>query len=259
LPELDALRGVEQSQYHHLDVLDHTLLVLQVTIDITTDPERYFPGQGEAVSRYLERPLANELSRGEALRFAAILHDIAKPRTRAVTDAGRITFFDHDSQGAALSAEILGRLRASDKLAGYVSALTLNHLRLGFLVHERPLDRRAIYAYLHATAPVAVDVTILSLADRYATLGKNHERAGELHHQLAQEMLADALAYDASPPKPLLRGDELADALGIAPGPMLGQLLAELTAATYAGEVSDAPQTLAYARSWLDRYAAANG
>jgi poly(A) polymerase len=253
LPELDALKGTEQSQYHHLDVYDHTLLVLEVAIAIASDPARFFPGDADAVSAYLKRPLTNDMTRGEALRFAALLHDIAKPNTRDVTSEGRITFFDHDVQGAQLGAEILRRLRASDKLATYVAAMTRNHLRLGFLVHKRPLDRRAVYEYLHRSGPVAVDVTILSLADRYATLGKNHERAGELHHDLAREMLPQALAYDADPPKPLLRGDELAEALTITPGPILGELIAELTAATYAGEIADRDATLAYARSWLDR------
>ena len=40
-------------------------------------------------------------------------------------------------------ATVLRRLRASEKLADHVAALCLHHLRLGFLVHERPLDRRA--------------------------------------------------------------------------------------------------------------------
>jgi poly(A) polymerase len=253
LPELDALKAVEQSQYHHLDVYDHTLMALQVAIDIEADPGHFFADDAGPLSAYLERPLTNEMSRGEALRFAALLHDIAKPDTRAVTAEQRITFFDHDVRGAELSTEILRRLRASEKLATYVAAMTRNHLRLGFLVHERPLDRAAVYRYLSSTGTVAVDVTVLSLADRYATLGKNHERAGELHHQLAQEMLTEALAYDANPPKPLLRGDQLADALGIEPGPLLGQLIAELTAATFRGEVTDTQQTLAYARRWLER------
>jgi poly(A) polymerase len=253
LPELDALKAVEQSQYHHLDVYDHTLMALQLTIDIEADPGRFFPDHAGPLSAYLQRPLTNEMSRGEALRFAALLHDIAKPDTREVTAEQRITFFDHDVRGAELSAQILRRLRASEKLASYVAAMTRNHLRLGFLVHERPLSRAAVYKYLKSSGAVAVDVTVLSLADRYATLGKNHERAGELHHQLAQEMLGEALAYDANPPKPLLRGDQLVQALGIEPGPQLGELIADLTAATFSGELTDAQQTLDYARRWLER------
>ncbi len=252
LPELDALQDLEQSEYHHLDVYGHTMLTLQTAIDIETDPAPYLPGCAAAVSAYLSRPLAGGLTRGDALRFAALLHDIAKSRTRAVTDEGRVTFYDHDVQGAALATEILRRLRASDKLVTYVAAMARHHLRLGFLVHKRPLDARAIYEYLNVTGPVCVDVTLLSLADRFATLGKNHARAGELHLELAQQLLAAALEYDANPPRPLMPGDELADALDIDRGPLLGELIAELTAATYARQVVDEAQTLEHAREWLD-------
>jgi poly(A) polymerase len=65
-------------------------------------------------------------------------------------------------------------------------------------------------------------------------------------------MLGETLAYERRPPRPPLRGDELAAALGIAPGPQIGPLLAELTAATFAGEVRDREQALTLARSLVD-------
>jgi poly(A) polymerase len=251
LPELDALRGIEQSHFHHLDVYEHTLATLQASITIGRDPSEYFGERGEAVAAVLAEPLANELTRGEALRFGALLHDIAKPLTRAVTPEGKVTFHHHDSRGAQLATEILMRLRASDRLAAYVAALARNHLRLGFLVHERPLPSRTVYAYLAACEPVEVDVTVLSVADRLATGGRNAERAIALHVELAQEMLADALAWRADRPRAPIAGDELARALGIEPGPQLGRLLAELTEASYAGEIETEEQLLAHARDWL--------
>ena len=172
LPELAALRGVEQSRFHHLDVSDHTRSVLAEVIALKRDPERLAGDDAPALVRYLGEPLANDLTRGQALRFGALLHDIAKPQTRAVTPQGRVTFMGHDEAGARLAAEILGRLRASERLRDHVAALTRHHLRLGFLVHEMPLSRRAVYDYLHVTAPVAVDVTVLSVADRLATRGR---------------------------------------------------------------------------------------
>ena len=77
------------------------------------------------------------------MRFAALLHDAAKPQTRGVRPDGRVTFIGHDEVGAGLARDVLRRLRASQRTIDYVAALTLHHLRLGFLVHRQPLDRRA--------------------------------------------------------------------------------------------------------------------
>lgn len=251
VPELAALRGVEQSRYHHLDVSGHTRSVLAETIALERDPERLAGAEAAALVDYLATPLANELTRGQALRFGALLHDIAKPQTRAVTPQGRVTFMGHDQSGARLASEILGRLRASERLRDHVAALTRYHLRLGFLVHEMPLSRRAVYDYLHATAPVAVDVTVLSVADRLATRGDNAERAIAKHVELARQLLAEGLAWAADPPRPPLRGDELARALGIKPGPMVGGLLAELEAASFSGEVATREEAIARARELI--------
>jgi putative nucleotidyltransferase with HDIG domain len=251
LPELDALRGIEQSDFHHLDVYDHTLATLQAVIDLDRDPEVAFGELGPALAAVLAEPLANEMTRGQALRLGALMHDIAKPVTCDVNADGRVTFFEHDVRGAELAAEILTRLRASERLSSHVGALARDHLRLGFLVHERPLSPRAIYRYLARCEPVEVDVTALSVADRLATRGRNADKAIAAHLELAREMLRDALAWRADRPRSPIAGDQLAHALGIAPGPELGRVLAELTEAAYAGEIETDEQVLAHARDWL--------
>jgi poly(A) polymerase len=256
LPELDALRGVEQSRYHHLDVYDHTLAVLDETIALTADSARVVDGDTE-LAAVLAEPLADELTRAEALRWGALLHDIAKPPTRAEsvdpTADRHVTFIGHDRLGAELTREILGRLRASARLRAHVAALVRHHLRLGFLVHEsQPLARRTVFAYLRACEPVEVDVTLLSVADRLATRGARSEEAIEAHLRLARPMLRDALRWHRSgPPDALWRGDELARELQIAPGPRLGELLEELARASFAGEVATRAQALEYARAVL--------
>lgn len=251
LPELAALAGVEQSAYHHLDVYGHTLAVLAEAVALERDPFAVFgEEQGAAVAALLAEPLADELTRGDALRWGALFHDVAKPRTRAVGLAGRVSFWHHDSEGAELSRAILARLHASERLRAHVAALTRHHLRLGFLVRERPLPPRVEYRYLKACEPVEVDVTLLSVADRLATRGRRSEEAIARHLQLARELLGPALAWrEHGPPRPLVRGDELADALGIARGPRLGTLLAELEEAAYAGEIASREEAIAYART----------
>jgi hypothetical protein len=141
------------------------------------------------------------------------------------------------------------RLRTSERLSRFLEGLTRHHLVLGFLVHERPLDRRMVYRYLKHTSPVEVEVTLLSCADRLATRGRNAEAAIAAHLELARELMAEALAWRASgPPRPPLRGDELAGELGIDPGPELGRLLAELEEAAFTGEAATRDQALEVAR-----------
>jgi poly(A) polymerase len=257
LPELDALRGMEQSRFHHLDVYGHTLEVLERTIAVAAASSGDAPDPGEVLGEHraqvgalLAEQLADGLTRADALRWGALLHDAAKPLTRAVRPDGRVTFIGHDARGAELARAVLGRLRASERLSAHVAGLVRHHLRLGFLVHEpQPLSRRTVFGYLRACSPVEVDVTLLSVADRQATRGASAEQSIDLHMRVARGLLADALGWRATgPPSPLVRGDELAAALGIRPGPRLGELLEQLSEAHYAGEIATREQALDYAR-----------
>jgi len=250
MPELAQLRGVAQNHFHHRDVWGHTLEVLQGCIDLQRDPaavvgERH----AGAVRELLSEPLADDLSRGMGLRLGALLHDVAKPRTRAEQPGGRVSFIGHDLLGAELARDVLCRLRASERLRSHVAKLTHEHLRPGFLVHERPLSRRSMFDYMLACQPVEVDVLMLSVADRLATRGEAAERSIARHLKLVEELLPEALRWRREgPPQPLIRGDELARELGIASGPQVGALLCELVGAQYAGEICDREQALALLR-----------
>jgi poly(A) polymerase len=249
LPELEALQGIEQSQFHHLDVYNHTIEVLNALNHIDQHLAEFFPDDAQQLRGVLDEPLADELTRGQALRFAALLHDIGKADTRRLTDSGRVTFIGHDALGADMVRKLCVRLRTSERLREFLARITRHHLVLGFLVHERPLSRRAVYRYLKLCSPVEVEVTLLTCADRIATRGKNAEAAIEAHLELARELMTAALRWRADgPPRAPLRGDELADVLGIEPGPDLGRLLGELEEASYAGEVTTADQAVEYAR-----------
>ncbi|MCE9557925.1 MAG: CCA tRNA nucleotidyltransferase, partial [Armatimonadetes bacterium] len=101
-PELAALQGVEQGSYHHLDVWGHTLLALD-----------------------------NILRQDLYLRLAALFHDVAKPQTKFVDEAGKMRFFGHESIGADITAEVLNRLKFSNDEIKHVKTLVRNHMRLG--------------------------------------------------------------------------------------------------------------------------------
>ena len=187
------------------------------------------------------------------MRFAALLHDAAKPATQGWRPDGRVTFVGHDAEGAQLARDVLRRLRASQRLADYVAALTRHHLRLGFLVHERPLSRRAVWRYLSATEPYAADVTVFTVADRLATRGKNAEPAIAAHLELARAMLGPALERRGAPrsrsrscaarPRRASWGSRRAREVG--------RLLAELEEAQYAGEIRTREDAISLARSLL--------
>jgi poly(A) polymerase len=254
LPEVDALRGIEQSVYHHLDVFGHTIEVLEMAAGLERDPADPLGDEvADGVRAFLAEPLADGLTRGGALRWAALLHDAAKPQTRVEMPGGRVGFPRHDTVGAQNARATLTRLRASERLRGHVAAMTLHHLRLGFLVREAPLDRRAVHRYLVATAPVAIDVTLLTVADRLATRGRKADEAITRHLQVARQLVAAGLERRSEAPRPpLMRGDALAGELGLEPGPWLGEVLAALEEARYAGEVATPEEALALARALLD-------
>jgi poly(A) polymerase len=207
LPELQALRGVGQSRDHHLDAYGHTREVLERTIALEADPAALLADAelAKPVAALLAEPLADELTRGQALRWGALLAktgirakgeclpasvDAAKPLTAAPGPAGHgVTCMGDDVRGAELAREVLERLRVSERLRAHVAALVRHHLRLGLLVHDpQPLARRTVFDYLQATSPVEVDVTLLSVADRLA--GRDRDRLGRyslrLHPRIGQ-------------------------------------------------------------------------
>jgi putative nucleotidyltransferase with HDIG domain len=249
-PELEEQKGVEQNPYHHLDVWGHTLAVLDSLIELERDPVAAFGDSSEPLAAELERPLADDLTRGQALRLAALLHDIGKARTRRVTEDGRVLFIGHDELGAEMVESLCRRLRTSVELSDYLAAITRHHLRLGFLVHERPLSRRHIYRYMRACEPIELEVTVLSVADRLATRGqRTRQEAVDAHLELARELVGEGLEWRAHGlAEPLVRGDELMRELGLEPGPRVGGLLEVLREAEFAGEISSREDALDLAR-----------
>ena len=165
-----------QNPNHHLDVHGHTLAVLEQLLEIEADLPRFAADPADEIAALLAEPLGDELTRGEALRFGALLHDIGKPATRG-EQAGYVTFIGHDKVGAEIIAGICQRLRTSNALSSHLQGLALHHLRLGFLVHERPLSRRGDLRLPEGDRAGGADVTLLTAADRLAARGRGRSRA----------------------------------------------------------------------------------
>ena len=247
LPEVKALEGVQQNRYHHLDVLDHTLQVLDAAVDLIEHPEFAFGPATPAVAAALAEELDADTDVAMAVRWGALLHDIAKPVTRHEFDNGHIGFPGHAQQGADTATAILARLRYSTAMQRCVAVLVHEHLRLGFLVPDGDLDPRAVHRYRVETDPWAIASVVVSLADRWSTRGtRARQRWIRRHEQLAAAM---ALALSVAPPAPLIRGDDLAAALGETPGPRLGRLLAHIAEEQVAGTIATADEAIAFART----------
>ena len=230
LPELAALHDVEQSHYHHKDVYGHTRRGARARYRA-----RGARPAGD-LRELLDEPLADELTRGEALRLGALLHDIGKPATHDVRADGRVTFLGHDRLGEEMVRADLpppADERAAEPLRRGPDS-TPPRARIPRA--RASADRRAVYRYLTRTHPVEVEVTLLSCADRLATRGENAERAIDAHLELAQELMPAAVEWRRTgPPRLPIRGDELAREAGIEPGPELGRVMAELREAALRG------------------------
>jgi tRNA nucleotidyltransferase/poly(A) polymerase len=247
LPEVTPLRGVLQSSHHQLDVWEHTLHVVEAVADIGDHPAHYLPAHAERLEAELGRTVGDELSARQALRFAALFHDIRKPQTRREAN-GRIGFMGHDAQGAEAVASILGRWKASNDLIRFCRVLVREHLALGFSIPSRPLGLRVAHRYLRATAPWPASSVALSLADRLATRGPSSRlRHLRRHSETADEMLALIAELEADRRPPLLRGDEIADQLGVQ-GAAIGRLVELLAEEQAAGTVTTREEALVYVR-----------
>ena len=246
LPEAAPMHGCEQSPFHHLDVFEHTLQVLDASADIAAHPEHYLPRHAEALRAALDQTVGDELDARTALRLAVLFHDIEKPSTRTVSDDGRIGFMGHDRKGADTAARILKRWRAATSTIRFCALLVAEHLRLGFMVHDRPIDRRDGYRYLKATAPHTHASVVVSLADRFATRGVRARQAYvRAHTQTADELLQVVAELESEDREPLLRGDEISEMTG-ATGPRIGQLVDALAEEQAAGAVTTRDEAVAF-------------
>ncbi len=241
LPELDRVRGVTQNPYHHHDVFDHTLEGLDYVHGVVaqlggarflaTPEEVGLPGAG---------PLA-------PVAWALLLHDVGKPVVKREED-GRIMFWHHDEVGRGMTLVVADRLRMSRRFAHFLGLLVRQHLRLGFLVREQPLTRRALARYRRDVSPYVFESVVVSLCDRLATRGdKTSLKSIARHYRLARDVWS---GVTKAPVPRLLSGDDVIELLGLEPGPAVGQALDALEEEVEAGEVTDVDGARSFLKAW---------
>ena len=249
LPEVTTLKGVEQNPFHHHDVYDHTLEALERAPAIVEQlGGARFLGPPEACGLPGAAPLA-------PLGYVMLFHDLGKPVVKQSGEDGRILFWHHDSVGSDMAVAIADRLGLSRRFRAYLTILIVNHLRLGFLVREAPLTRRALARYRRAVEPYVFESIVVSLADRLATRGeKTSATSIARHFRLARRVWLE-IPKESRPA--LLSGEEVMGLLGIGPGPPIGEALAALQDEADALEVTRKDEAVAFLRRWWEARQAA--
>lgn len=281
LPELLALKGVDQSFPHRFDVWRHSLLMvdtLETVIATITGAADPAPSarSGAPIAAWgdlartlnqftadVREHLAVEVSGGRdralLLKLAALLHDVGKPETWSQGEQdGRIHFYNHEPVGAEIAARRLHALRFSGDEIARIHVIIGQHLRPAHLARAERLTRRAVYRYFRATGCAGVDVALLSLADHLSTYGPHLQNdRWERRLSVVEQLLTHCFEryHETIKPPPLLTGHDLIGTFALSPGPMIGQILETLREAQAAGEVQTRAEALAFARRSLDKSA----
>jgi len=210
--EIADLAGVEQiGQHHHKDVFDHTLLVVDKMAELTDDP---------------------------TLRLAALVHDIAKPRTKRFFPGQGWTFHGHEDVGSRMLKPISRRLKLPEKTAARLMKMTLLHMRPINLTREEVTDS-AVRRLIVDAGEELDDLLLLCKADITSANPRKVKRYlnqfEELKARIAEVIEGDALRAFQSP----VRGEEIMQICNLTPGPMVGKIKTALEEAILDGRVAN--------------------
>jgi len=261
IPELAETKGVEQPKEHFWNVFDHSLETVAAVDFLLRRGAWEYAGEevlavaswSAVLTQHFDLEVSSGSTRRLLLKLAALLHDIAKPQTKAIDAGGRMRFLGHAKQGAAIAVNILERLRFSAKEVKLVEIMVRHHLRPGQMSHNGLPTRRAIYRYFRDTEEAGIDILFLSLADHLATRGPQLDLAQwQEHAQMAEYVLAQRFQEESlvKPPK-LVDGHDLINIFGLSPGPRIGELLEAVREAQAAGELTTRQEALAFIRNRL--------
>jgi len=252
LPEIEAMKGVTQDGFHHLDVYTHSLLTLEEIEEIILQPEKFFPGSvtnhQSPVTNYLRLPFHIF-----CLKWSALCHDIGKPSCWAQGER-RITFYRHNKVGANLFAKIAERLRFTSKEKELITFFITQHMwpfHLLALFLKRELSLRAVHRFIRKAEPHTIGLFILAMADNQAAQGPGKPSGyDKAFLALFQHILKIRAQYLTLKQKPrLVTGHDLIKWFQLKPGPIIGKLLREIEEERFRGRI----KTREEARFWLEK------
>jgi poly(A) polymerase len=200
LPELPAL-ALERDEHHrHKDVYEHTLTVLEQTIEL-----EHRLGEGPDF----------------VARFAALMHDVGKPRTRRFVGDGTVTFHHHDVVGAKLTRKRMRALRFSNEVTDSVATLVELHLRFhGY--GEGEWTDSAVRRYVRDAGNQLERLHVLTRADCTTRNKRKAERLRRTYDELEARIQRLSEQEQLAAIRPDLDGNQIMEILGIGAGPEVG-------------------------------------
>ncbi|MFZ5449085.1 MAG: CCA tRNA nucleotidyltransferase [Thermodesulfobacteriota bacterium] len=244
-PELEAMKGVEQNGYHHLDVYGHSMATAARLEEVLAMPEAYFGEVAREVTRY-----AQSRPKTALLKLAALFHDVGKPVVQERRDdPDRYTFYYHEKVGLEIFGRVAARLRCSQAETKTVTTLIQLHMRPFLLLpafRERELTFRALGRLVRAARQELAGLFALAMADSLA--GQGPLKPGDSEAVLADlaeaayQFLKERLEPQERLPK-LINGHDLIR-LGLTPGPLFRKMLMAVEEAQWEGVVRTREEAL---------------
>ncbi len=254
-PELAMQKGMEQNDYHHLDVWEHTIEALRQIERVLALDEEIFQPYTDRIGEYIDFVYPSGHSRRSLIKLATLLHDIAKPHCRIVHDDGRVTFIGHEGRGSDLVREHLTRLRFPMYERDFVCTIIKGHLRPVLLGSDEIQRPKVAYKFFRDFEEVSLAIILMSVADRFSAQGVRITDEINQRHLRTMAYLLDCLYNKADlvvrPPQ-LIDGATLIHELGIEPGRLVGHLLRRVQEAQVMGEIGTREEALELCRGIVE-------
>lgn len=204
LPEVPALKRLDDEHNRHKDVYQHSLKVLEQAADLETDAEGPVPGPDFI------------------LRFAALMHDVGKPKTRRFEPGGGVSFRHHDVVGAKLTRKRMQALRFDKETIRAVTLLVELHMRF-YGYGDQGWTDSAVRRYVTDAGDQLERLHRLTRSD---VTTRNRKKAARLDHaydDLEERIAALREQEELDRIRPHLDGQRIMEVLGISPGPQVGR------------------------------------